>query len=135
MVVQTPSVILTPSSTYHYQTLSWLPPSFSIATNSLIPSSADAVAVPTATGTGGSSTQDVPAVIAPNAGAIIPGTDRRIDGHDMTVQAITTYAKLLTSHFPFLFFAFFLCALQMETLPLRSSSTPSHTFKWWLIHC
>ncbi|KAI9277343.1 hypothetical protein BC943DRAFT_332765 [Umbelopsis sp. AD052] len=69
--VQTPSVILTPSSTYHYQTLSWLPPSFSVATGSLIPSTIDGSAAPTATGTG-DSPQDVPAVIAPNAGAIIP---------------------------------------------------------------
>ena len=75
LAVQTPSVILTPSSTYHYETLSWLPPSFSIATDSLIPSTADA-AVPTMTGASVSNTQDVPAVIAPNAGAIIPGTDR-----------------------------------------------------------
>lgn len=75
LVVQTPSVILTPSSTYHYETLSWLPPSFSIATDSLIPSTVDAAAVPTMTGASVSNPQDVPAVIAPNAGAIIPGTN------------------------------------------------------------
>jgi hypothetical protein len=71
-----PSVVITPTSTYHYQTLSWLPPSFSIALQSLLPSNVPSASIAlssdaTATPTGNA--QNIPAVIAPNVNAIIPG--------------------------------------------------------------